>query len=178
MVAASHRPVFTLLLSDKWSLSGALFLLLAPACALQAVTALGSTVRLAVGRTDMQLRAAIEFSVIWIATLLTSAWFGLEWVALAYNCAVVIYTPRSLALVLPLIECSPSMYVRTIIPPAIITLAGIAIYRLCNHAFQLGELAQLGLAGVLSVAGIITSALIQGGSLRAEASSLRHSEAN
>ena len=47
MVAAAHQPVFKILLSEKWSMSGDLFVLLAPACALQAVAALSGTVRMA-----------------------------------------------------------------------------------------------------------------------------------
>ena len=174
MVATSNRSVFNLLLSDKWSTSGELFLLLAPACALQTVTALGGTVRMALGRTDIQLRATVEFGVIWIATLLTSAWFGLEWVALAYNCAVLLYSPRSLALVLPLIECSAVVYVATLITPAVVTLACIAIFWGCNQAQRFDELGQLGLSGALAVFGIIASALIQRHSLRAEATFWRH----
>ena len=84
-----------------------------------------------------------------MATLLTSIWFGLEWVALAYNGAVLIYSPRSLALVLPLIECSALSYARSIITPALVTLACIALFWVCNQPLLFGEWAQLALAGCL-----------------------------
>jgi PST family polysaccharide transporter len=88
MVAAAHGPVFDLMLSAKWHASGDLFLAVAPIGALQAVTALGGTFLMASGRTDIQMRAAAEFGVLWVAALVVSVWFGVSGVAMAYNLGV------------------------------------------------------------------------------------------
>ena len=169
MVAVSHQPAFRMLLSEKWSLSGDLFAIVAPACALQAVTALGGTVRMALGRTDVQLRVTVESGIIWIATLLIVVSFGLERVALAYNWAMLLYSPRAVMLVLPLIECSAWTYVRTIIAPVVVTMVCVATYWGCNEITVLGEWAQLCMAGGFAVAGIIAGVLLQCRDLIAEA---------
>jgi len=161
LVAASHSPVFSLLLSDKWSMSGRLFLLVAPACALQAVTALCGTVRMALGRTDIQLKVTVEFGILWLTALLTGVTFGLEWLTLAYTALVLIYGPRSLMLVLPLIDCPLRTYLRILAAPALVTLICVSAFAVFNHLVSLSPWGQLCVAAVLAALAIVVNALAQ-----------------
>jgi O-antigen/teichoic acid export membrane protein len=161
MIAAAHQPVFKLLVSDKWAASGDLFMIVAPVCVLQAVTSIGGTIRMVLGRTDITLRTTIEFCMIWIITLLIVVRFGLNWTALSYNIASLTYFPRAMMFVLPVIGVSLSSYLRTIVPPIGLTLVGIAVYKACLCELVLGDWPQLFLGGTLAIAGIIGSAFVQ-----------------
>ena len=78
MVAAAHQAVFDLLLSTRWESAGYLFMIVAPAFALQVVSAIGGTVRMVLGRTDIMLRTTVEVGVIRLITLLMAVCFGLD----------------------------------------------------------------------------------------------------
>lgn len=173
MAAAAYDPVFTVLLSQKWAASGKIFMLVAASCTLQAVTALGSTIMLVLGRADRRLRATIEFGVIWVAALLASVSFGLEWAAITFNVAVLLYSPRQLMLVLPLIECRAGTYWKTLAAPALATLGCIAVYEIVNQAWALGAWAQIGIAAALTLAGMAGIASAQFKSLKADIGLLR-----
>ncbi len=161
MVAVAHQQVFDLILSAKWSESGELFMIIAPVCALQAVTSLGGTVLMVTGRADIQLRNTVEFGIIWIVALLSSVWFGIWWVAVAYNIAVLAYLPRSLHMVLPHIECPARVYLGAFITPMLSTLLGIGVFFGMKHLLEPGEWPQLGFGGVIALVGIGASALLQ-----------------
>ena len=94
MVAAAHKPVFKIMLSDKWAASGHIFMIVAPFCALQAVTAVGGTIRMILGRTDIMLRTTVESNFVAILILLVFVRFGLNWTAISYNVASLLYFPR------------------------------------------------------------------------------------
>jgi len=173
MVAVAHQPVFKLLLSEKWSASGELFMIVAPAYALQALTGLSGTIMMVVGRTDIQLKSTMEFTVLWIATLLISVWFGLEWAAISYDCIVLIYSPRLLMLVLPLIECSLLSYFRTLMIPAMATLVCISVFWQLQQSVLLGEWVQLLSAAAFAIIGIAASALAQRRLLTSEYTQLK-----
>ena len=168
MVAAAHRAAFTVLLSARWDAAGSLFLLAAPACALQAVTGLTGTVMMVLGRTDIQLRRTVEAGVIWVIALLSAVWFGLKWTVVAYDAAVLLYSPRSLLLVLPLVECSLSSYARALATPTLATLACVAAFCGLTWAMPLGVWAQLVIAGALAALGTVASGLVHRRSLLEE----------
>ena len=161
IVAAAHHPIFTLLLSEKWASAGEIFLILAPVSALLQLTALSGTFMLALGRTDIQLRKTVEFGFIWITALLTSVRFGLEWTAIAYSCAVILYTPRSLMLALPLMECPALLYTRALMIPSMVTCGCIAGFWELNRLLLFGQWAQLYLGAALAVVGVMASAVGQ-----------------
>jgi O-antigen/teichoic acid export membrane protein len=161
LIAAAHDAVFSLMLSAKWSASGELFMIVAPVSAMQAVTALGGTVMMVIARTDIQLRASAEFGFLWLGSLLVSVWFGVWWVAIAYNCAVLLYLPRLLRLILPLIGCSYGTYLGAFIIPAISTSLGVCLFLTIDHYATLSQLAQVGSAVVIAVTGIGASAFVQ-----------------
>jgi len=173
MIAVAYHPVFTLLLSAKWAHSGAIFMLIAASCALQAVTSLFGTVRMVLGRTDYQLRATVESGVIWLLGLFASVRFGLEWVAIAYNVIFICYTPRAMALTLPLIECPSSSYLRTMTAPVVATCICIMSYQILLECLPFSEWQRLCLAIVLAIIGIGSSGFTQREAIWSEVRLLR-----
>jgi PST family polysaccharide transporter len=161
MVAVAHVSVFTALLSEKWSQSGTIFMILAMAGAVQAMMALGGDIMLVLGRADLRLRTTIEFGLLWLCALLLSVFFGIYWVAVAFNCAVVFYLPRILWLILTLIQCPLKLYLEAVIVPILVTLASVGLYLEVAKAFDLHQHADIGLAALLTVAAVILSALMQ-----------------
>ena len=157
MVAVAHEPIFALLLSEKWAASGRVFMLAAAGCALQAVMGIGPTIRMVLGRTDYQFRAAVESGVLWLLALFISAEFGLEWVAIAYSVAFIAYAPRSLSLTLPLIGCSAFSYWRTMIIPGVVTGLCITVYSI----FSGGAWTDVCFAAGLAIIGLLVSAFFQ-----------------
>jgi O-antigen/teichoic acid export membrane protein len=159
LVAAAHQPVFDLLLSSKWAQSGEVFMIVGPVGALQAVVSLGGTVMVAMGRTDIQLRATAELGVLWVFTMLASVWFGITWVAIAYDCAILCYLPRSLQLVLKPIGCSGRAYFATLVVQFVTTVVGFVLFAEIKPF--LAPIAQLAAAAMIAVLGIGISALLQ-----------------
>lgn len=161
MVAAAHEPIFKLLLSEKWALSGRLFAIMAPLSALQQLTALSGTIMLVMGRTDLQFKTSAEFGVIWLAALLPSVWFGLEWTAVAYTCAVALYTPRALMFCLRLIECSALSYISVLAIPTLVSFACVAAFWELSRLLSWDGWTQLYCAAAAVIAGTAVSALGQ-----------------
>ena len=161
MVGVAHGPFFRLLLSQKWASSSTLFMLVAPVGALQAITALGGTVIMALGRTDIQLRTTIEFGILWVIALLTGAHFGLNAIAIAYDCAVLLYFPRSISFTLPLVRCCIPAYLGVIATPVLITAGTVSVFWLITREVPLNDWRQLGLAALLGGAAVVASALLQ-----------------
>ena len=159
LVAAAYLPVFTLILSGKWAASGHIFQIVAPAVALQTVMGLRGTVVMALGRSDIILRQAIEYGVLWGITLLLSVSSGIEAVAVAFDIAVFLYIPRSLMLALPLIELPVRTYLRALAEPVIVTLFCIGIYLGWGESFS--DIGKLCLAAALMLGAIVASAGLQ-----------------
>ena len=170
MVGVAHGPFFRLLLSQKWASSSTLFMLVAPVGeaegkvplkAVEAITALGGTVIMALGRTDIQLRTTIEFGILWVIALLTGAHFGLNAIAIAYDCAVLLYFPRSISFTLPLVRCCIPAYLGVIATPVLITAGTVSVFWLITREVPLNDWRQLGLAALLGGAAVVASALLQ-----------------
>jgi O-antigen/teichoic acid export membrane protein len=162
MVAAAHDPVFTALLSDKWAYAGVIFMLLAPACALQAVVAVGETILFALGRTQVQLRTSVEFACIWIIALIAFVTFGLTSAALTYCVVTILYQIRYLSIILPMLHLRFHHYLRALMTPLIATGLSIAAYVVMRQVFDLGQWGLIGTCGALSImAAAVTIALRQ-----------------
>jgi PST family polysaccharide transporter len=168
MVAVAHQAVFTLLLSAKWESAGFLFMLIAPACALQAVSGIGGTVRMALGRTDIMLRIAVESGILWLAALFLAVSNGLTSTALAYDLAALLYFPRSLGFILPIVGGTASLYLRSLAVPAIATGIVAVVFLQCKHVALLGTPGELLLGGTLALLAIIGSWFVQRRSVQAE----------
>jgi O-antigen/teichoic acid export membrane protein len=128
IVAFAHDPVFSLLLSDKWHTAGELFMLIAPATALQPVTALLGTFLMALGRTDMHLRIAKRFALVWSVGILLTVWKGAFSLAICYAVVSLVCSGLSLKESLPLLGCSFKDYLKRLLAPIYWASAGCAWY--------------------------------------------------
>jgi hypothetical protein len=80
------------------------------------------------GRTDVQMRLAIQMAVFWLAGLAISVSHGIAAVAGAYTVFSFAFFMWSLYVCLPLIRCSFADYVRALVWPVVLSLAGILGY--------------------------------------------------
>jgi O-antigen/teichoic acid export membrane protein len=161
IVAAANRPVFQELLSTKWAAAGHVFMLVAPTCALQAVTSLCGTMLLVLGRADIRLKTTVESGIIWIICLVASVNLGIDAVAVMYDVVAFLYLPRTLSFVLPLIQCSASAYLRAIGVPIIITTICSGLYTTLTRLETVGDVKCLVAAAMLAALGVAVSGLMQ-----------------
>ncbi len=161
MVATAHHPLFELFLSKKWLPSGSLYMIAAPAAALQAMTAFSGAFMMALGRTDIQLRLNTEFCIFFAAALLVFTRFGIAWAVVAYTLAVFFYFPRILMLTLPRLECPLSDYLRTLAVPVIVTMVCIMLYINTTQSLAPDNWIRVLLGGGIAVLGITAGALTQ-----------------
>jgi len=173
MVAVAHEPVFTWLLSEKWAKSAHLFMILAPVCTLQTITSLSNTILMVMARTDKQLRLATEFALLWVGSLWLAVPYGLDACALAYNIAVLLFTPRQLRVLLPLIECSLKRYIGSFIVPGVLSLAAVAVYLAVAESLVTGMYGRIALSIMLALAAMGLSAWVQKKALLLEVQSCR-----
>ncbi|MES2983754.1 MAG: lipopolysaccharide biosynthesis protein [Pseudomonadota bacterium] len=168
MIAVAHTPIFTILLSAKWYMAGHVFMLAALGSAVQAVTGLCGTVRLVMGRTELELRSTVEFGLLWLTALFVASWFGLAAVAVSFSVAMLLYTPRSMRLVLPLIGCRSRDYLATFVLPVITTAICIGLYALVDASHALSNYEQVFMAMLLAMLGIGISGWMQRRFIREE----------
>ena len=161
MVATAHEPIFKLLLSDKWLQSGTLYMIAAPAAALQAMTAFSGAFLMALGRTDIQLRLNTEFCALFAGALLVFSRFGITWAVATYSIMVFLYFPRFIMLVLPPLGCSRTAYLRMSIAPIAITTVCIMMYLNVTRSFIASDWTYLLLSAGIAVLGIAAGALAQ-----------------
>lgn len=152
MMSAAHFPVFELVLSPKWHVSAELFAFLGPIGAIQAITGLGMTAALAVGRSDVPMRISLEYGFLWLSSLGVAVHFGLGWVAFAYAAAVLLYLPRSLKLTLGLMSCDLASYVRALWVTVTIALIGSLAYAALAAAVTLPAALQIAVAVCIGLA--------------------------
>lgn len=129
LAAFASMPLFHLFLSEKWLAAAPIFMRLAPAIAIQSVTAILGAFLMADGRTDVQLRLAVQNSVIWLIGLSCSVWYGLESVAITYSLCSIGFTCWALRVNLSVIVCRVVPYGRCFCWPAVATIFALAIYR-------------------------------------------------
>ncbi len=177
MVAAAHEPIFKLLLSDKWVQAGTLYMIAAPAAALQAMTAFSGAFMMALGRTDIQLRLNTEFCILFAAALLVFSRLGITWAVGTYSIMVFLYFPRFIMLTLPRLNCPRTAYLRVIVAPIIITMTCILAYFDVTRFLVASEWGYLVLSGGIAVLGIVASALAQYRSLFDEIAMFDEAEA-
>ncbi len=128
LVALASEPMFHLLLSKKWEQAAPIFVLIAPAAALQPVTSIVGTFLMALGRTEVQMRLAGQFAVLWLVGLMLSVWYGIEAVAATYSICGVLFSMWSLRICLPLVDCSFASYARVFMWPVVLTVTAMIGY--------------------------------------------------
>jgi O-antigen/teichoic acid export membrane protein len=161
LVAAAHFAFFDIVLSKKWSESGVIFMILATAGAIQTMMVLGEDIMLVMQRSDLRLRTTIEFGLIRVCALLVSVSHGIYWVAFAYTCAVLLYLPRSLWLLMTLIECPIKMYMKAMIVPTLTTLSSIVLYAEIVKIFSPDKYQEAAIVVLLCIISMGISALVQ-----------------
>lgn len=161
MIVVAEEPLFRILLSEKWASAGTIFRLVAPGATLVTLTGLCGTALLAVGRTDIRMRQAVESGALRVIALLSSVWFGVEWVAIAFSLYLFLYLPRFLYLILPVLGCPVFSYLRTMLVPLLTAVVCAAIYLEIAYATRIGDWGLAALAGGLALSGIAMAALLQ-----------------
>ena len=168
MMMVGHAPVFGLMLSEKWTHAGFVFMLLAPACAVQAVIAITETVAYALGRTDIQLRTSLEYTLLWVLALIAAVTFGLSTAAITFTALTLLYQLRYLTILLPLLGLAMRDYFATYLIPLIATGLGIAAYQTVVSAEPMADWVAVMLAAVIGFSALMFSLLLQKTVLLAE----------
>jgi O-antigen/teichoic acid export membrane protein len=145
LVAAGSEAFFTFFLSEKWSGVSTVFLLIAPAGALNGVAILYGTVLMATGETGLRLRIAVEMAVYWLALLFCAISFGIKTVALANTFWFVSYFPRLTRLFLKSLECDRQSYIGVLLGPAIIAVVSALAHTLVARTMDLTSMAEVAL---------------------------------
>lgn len=161
MIAAAHKPVFSILLTDKWEQAGYIFMIMAAGSALQAATALRNTVAMAMGRTDIILKQSIESSVLWLLAIAFGAFWGLEWIAAGIMIITFLYFPRSIYLIFKLIDLPINLYLAALITPTIVTLFSICSYIILANISGWGTIALFFSAIFLGITAFFMSIICQ-----------------
>lgn len=151
LVAVASEPTFNLLLSPKWGQAAHIFEIIAPATALQPVTAIVGTFLMALGRTDVQMRLAWQFATFWLVGLMASVAHGIEAVAAAYTICGLLFSMWSLRICLPLVNCSFNVYARILLLPTALTALSILVYSIIKAPSAGHEFANVCLAAFLSL---------------------------
>jgi len=127
-----------------------IFVLIAPAAALQPVTAILGTFLMALGRTDVQMRLAGQFAALWLVGLMLSVWYGIEAVAAAYSICALLFSVWSLRVCLPLVNCSLPLYARVLLLPMTLTVTATLLYQVVCSPEPTHDVMNICLAGVLA----------------------------
>ena len=173
LVALGGTHVFSALLSAKWSDAGLLFALVAPACAVQTVAAIGDTVVYALGRTDLQLRTAIEYAVVWLLALAVAVGWGLAAAAVCYTVCTLLYQLRYFSLVLPVLGLDKRSYVAAYAVPCAATIVGMAAYAMLARTQAMADWVHVAVVLVIAALAVVAGGLAQKKRLLAELRQLR-----
>jgi O-antigen/teichoic acid export membrane protein len=161
VVAVASDPIFHLLLSKKWGQAAPIFVLVAPAAALQPVTAILGTFLMALGRTDVQMRLAGQFAALWLVGLMLSVWYGIEAVAAAYSICAVLFSLWSLRVCLPLVDCSLSDYMRALVWPMTLAVSATLLYWIVSSTAANHDVINVCLAVTLAISASAVALIAQ-----------------
>jgi PST family polysaccharide transporter len=143
VASAAFIEVF---LSERWLPAAALFAVLAPVGALQAITGLNGPLLMAVGRTDLRLRLTWEFTLIWIVVAPFLAMQGVLAVAAGYAVVFLLYLPRTLQLFLRPVSASFADYFGAILVPLAVSCGLAAAHVLATGLLPLSPWTEICLA--------------------------------
>lgn len=121
---------------------------------------------MALGRTDLQMKLAFRFSVLWVLAVLLTVWHGIAAVAAAYSVCVLLFAVWSLSICLPLIGCTASAYARALLWPAVIAIGSVVSYETLAAGLGLAELGKVALAAILGLLSASLSLIAQRSELR------------
>lgn len=161
VAAAANGPIFHLLLSDKWSRAGLIFMLVAPATAIQCVSNSINVFLMAMGRTDIQVRLATLTAGLWMAAMCASIWFGIEIVAISYSVCILVMFVWTLRQALPILNCTVELYLRCLHGPLLVATLDTLLYYFGSSQLPNLYLSQIGLAAAIVIGSLLASFVIQ-----------------
>jgi len=162
MLAVAHEPVFHILLSEKWDLTGKLFMLAAPAAALNALSCVRIAFLQILGDVQKNVRCSIESLLLQIALFIGFVWYGLEAVVISMALAWALYYLRDTSILIEKLDCNWIAYLKTIFSPILATALGALCYVIIIRQFAItDELLQMGTAILIGVFVLMVSILFQ-----------------
>ena len=161
VAAAANGPIFHVLLSEKWSHAGIIFMLVAPAMAIQCVSNSIVVFLMALGRTDIQVRLATLTALLWLAAMLASIWFGIDAVAISYSICIILMLAWTLRHALPILNCSASTYLQGLRGPIVVAAIDTALYYFGSAQLQNNNWWQVGLATAIVAVSLLASFALQ-----------------
>jgi O-antigen/teichoic acid export membrane protein len=154
------------LLSEKWTEAAPIFTLLAIATATQAVLGVAGTFLMVLGRTDIQKILSFQFSVLWIAGIVSTVHYGIQAVALCHTLCVIAFSFWSLRTILHVLGCSAVAYIGTLYIPVCVSMLDILLFKLMLTTVPLGQSNVVAVACVLAFFAVVSSFLMQKHKLR------------
>lgn len=146
VLCVASTPFIQVFLGDRWLPAAALFAVLAPIGALQALTGLNGPLLMAIGRTDLRLKLTYEFAGLWIVAAPFLAFQGLMAVTIGYAVIFVLYLPRTLYLFLRPVGATMRDYAGAIAIPVAVSLGLAAAHVVMKTMLSLSHWAEIGLA--------------------------------
>lgn len=128
ILAVAYEPAFNVILSEKWVLSGKLYMLAAPAAALTAVISARAVFMQIIGEVKMNVRCGVEVLLLQLAVLLIFVSQGIEWAMIGFAISMYIYIPRELMLMRQYFNCRIIDSIKSMLPSFLITVGGAFVY--------------------------------------------------
>ncbi|PLL10638.1 hypothetical protein C0V75_20145 [Tabrizicola sp. TH137] len=161
LIGAASVPIFDLLLSEKWREAAYVFAMIIPAAAVQPVIGILGTFVLAIGRPDIQFKLTVHSTVLWMACLLSSVWFSLTAVAIAFTVSTLVFSLWSLRVMLPLVGCSFRDYGKAVGGQIFVGAVAVAIYAAIALTWPMTDVESIFVAMSLAGLCVLGSFLVQ-----------------
>lgn len=161
LIGAASVPIFDILLSEKWREAAHVFAIIIPAAAIQPVTGIIGTFVLAIGRPDIQLKLTTQSTILWMACLFGSVWFGLTAIAVAFTVSTLVFSLWSLRVMLPLVGCSFRDYAKAVGAQIVIAMVAAAAYGGITQTWPMSDGDSLLLAMAMAAVCVLGSILLE-----------------
>lgn len=162
MVAVAYDPVFRIVLSDKWALSGKLYMMAAPAAAFTAILSIRFTFLQIIGRVQENFRFSIEALILQISLIFIFVWQGIEWAIIGYAIAMYVFLPREIWIMGKFLECNWLDTLKRMAPTCFITFAGVFTYLMALKFIDVDALlSQMFAAIMIGLAVVLASVAVQ-----------------
>jgi hypothetical protein len=113
------------------------------------------------GKADVQMRIAFETAVIWLIALMLVVHHGVVTAAYTYSIIILLYSPRTLMMTLPLINCTMREYLTALALPVSIGICASIAYELLSHTLGTTMVMNIVLAAAIMLLGYALCWLLQ-----------------
>ncbi len=163
MMAIAGDAVFTVMLSAEWASVAPIFALSIAGLAIEAIAVvLLACLFRAVGRTDLHVRLTVEGSVLRVVLVVIAAYFfNIEAVAVSISIWGFLIVPRGWWLATRIVPLTIGACVRVLAVPVLISATMIVAHALLRQAYGFGNLAEIGVAGLILGVGFFAIAVFQ-----------------